>query len=48
MKLVTLPTQQSGCPSQTSTVPKLLSAHSDGVLYSTQLNCQCVLWISIQ
>jgi len=32
MQLVTPPTQQSGCPSQTSTVPKLLSAHSDGVV----------------
>jgi len=26
--------QQSGCPSRTSTVPKLLSAHSDGVVDS--------------
>jgi len=31
MKLVTPPTQLSGCPSQTSAVPELLSAHSDGV-----------------
>jgi len=29
------PTQQSGCSSQTSTVPELLSAHSDGVVDST-------------
>jgi len=35
MKLVTPPMQQSGCPSQTSTVPKLLSVHSDGVVDST-------------
>jgi len=38
MKLVTPPTQQSGCPSQTSTVSKLLSAHSDGVVGTTQLS----------
>jgi len=37
MKLVTPPMQQSGCPSQNSTVPKLLSAHSDGIVDSTQL-----------
>jgi len=47
MQLVTPPTQQSRCPSQTSIVAKLLSAHSDGVEMwsskSTQLNCQCVL-----
>jgi len=35
MKLVTLPTQLSRCQSQTSTVPELLSAHSDGVVDST-------------
>jgi len=37
MKLVTPPTQQSGCPSQTGTVPELPSAHLDGVVNSTQL-----------
>jgi len=34
MKLVTPPTQQSGCPSQAGTVPELQSAHSDGVVDS--------------
>jgi len=44
MKLVTSSTPKSGCPSQTSTVPKLLSAHSDGVVASTQLSvCLTVL-----
>jgi len=38
MKLVTPSTQLSRCPSQTSTVPKLLSAHSDSVVDSTQLS----------
>jgi len=38
MNLVTPPTQQSGCPSQTSSVLKLLRAHSDCVVDSTQLS----------
>jgi len=37
MKLMTPLTQMSVCPSQTSSVPKLLSAHSDGVVDSTPL-----------
>jgi len=44
MQLVTPPMQQSGCPSQTSSVPKLLNAHSDSVVDSTQLSvCLTVL-----
>jgi len=36
-------TQQSACPCQTSTDPKLLSAHSDTVVDSTQLS----VWLTV-
>jgi len=48
MKLVTAPTQLSGCTSQTSTVPKLLSAHLDGVVDSTHLSfCICIMCFAV-
>jgi len=43
MQLVTL----SGCRSQTSTVVKLLSAHTDGVIDSTQLSVCLMVLMSI-
>jgi len=47
MKLVSPATQQCGCPCQTSTVPKLLSAHSDGAVDSTQLSVCLMVFTSI-
>jgi len=39
--------QLSGCPSQTSTVLKLLSAHSDGVVDSAQLSVRIMVFTSM-
>jgi len=47
VKLVTTPTQQFGCPSQTSTVPDLLTAHSDGVVDSV-INVSSACYVSIR
>jgi len=46
VQLVTPPTQLSGRPSQTSTVPKLLSSYSDGVeLKSTKSTQLLPVWV---
>jgi len=48
MKLETPPTQLSGGPSQTSTAPKLLSAHSDSGRLNSIVNVSCGPCINIR